>query len=96
MFKIVEARPLGDFRLWLRFADGVTGEVDLSHLAGKGVFKIWDEPGGFDRVAIGSRGELQWSEHVDLCPDALYLRVTGKTPAELFPAISESFDHARA
>jgi hypothetical protein len=96
MPKITEVKPVAKYRLWLRFADGTTGEVDLSHLAGKGVFQIWEEPGGFDRVAIGSGGEVQWGEQVDLCPDALYLRVTGMTPEELFPALSESHDHARA
>ena len=27
--KIVEARHAGDYRIWLRFADGVEGEIDL-------------------------------------------------------------------
>jgi hypothetical protein len=96
MFKIVEAKPLDNFRVWLRFADGVTGEVDLSHLRGQGVFALWDIAGEFERVAIGPRGELVWAEEIDLCPDALYMRVTGKTPEELFPAISEPLEHARA
>jgi hypothetical protein len=94
MFRIVEARPLENLRVWLRFADGVTGEVDLSHLRGQGVFQGWEEPGAFARVTIGTGGELRWGEEIDLCPDALYMRVTGKTPEELFPAVSESLEHA--
>lgn len=47
----VEARP--DFRLWVRFADGTEGEVDLSDVAGRGVFARWTEdPSEFDRVEI--------------------------------------------
>ncbi len=32
MKKAVEVRPLSGYRIWLRYADGVEGEVDLSHL----------------------------------------------------------------
>jgi hypothetical protein len=94
MFRIVDVRPLENLRVWLRFADGVTGEVDLSHLRGQGVFQVWEEPGAFARVTIGTGGELRWGEEIDLCPDALYMRVTGKTPEVLFPAVSESLEHA--
>ena len=38
MLRPVEVKALSDYRLWVRYSDGVTGEVDLSHLAGKGVF----------------------------------------------------------
>ncbi len=36
----VEARD--DYRIWLRYSDGVDGEIDLAHLAGRGVFKSWN------------------------------------------------------
>ena len=36
MVRPVEARPLMPYRIWLRYQDGTEGEVDLSHLAGKG------------------------------------------------------------
>ena len=39
--KILEARPLDGYKIWLKFDDGISGEVDLSHLAGKGVFELW-------------------------------------------------------
>jgi hypothetical protein len=80
MFRIVEARALARYRVWLRFDDGTTGVADLSHLAGRGVFQRWEEPGGFEQLSVGSSGDLQWGEELDLCPDALYMEVTGKTP----------------
>ncbi len=79
MPRIVSVEPLSNHRLRLGFADGVTGDVDLSHLAGRGVFSAWDEIGVFESVAIGPCGELQWGEEIDLCRDALYLQVTGRT-----------------
>jgi hypothetical protein len=96
MYKVVEVKPLTPYRLWLRFAEGAEGEVDLSDLADKGVFASWRVPGVFAGVAIGPSGELRWGDEVDLCPDALYLRLTGKCAADIFPALREAEVDARA
>lgn len=65
----------------------MSGIVDLSENVGKGVFALWLDPVFFKQIAIGSFGELVWSDKIDLCPDALYLKVTGKKPDDLFPAL---------
>ena len=85
--KPVEVRVLAGYRLWLRYTDGAEGEVDLSHLAGQGVFKVWQNRDVFNTVRIGAGGALEWPGDVDLCPDAVYLRLTGTTPEELFPRL---------
>jgi hypothetical protein len=86
MIKILEARVLDSFRLYVRFSDGAAGEVDLSALAGQGVFTAWNDPAFFERVQIGSSGRnLEWDEQIDLSADSLYLNLTGKTVQELFP-----------
>lgn len=85
MFKPIEVIPLPGYRLRLRYADGVEGEVDLSRLAGKGVFSVWDDPAVFENVSIGTGGEIRWGDQADLCPDALYMEITGKSPDEVFP-----------
>jgi len=90
MKRITSARPAGGYRVDLWFDDGVQGIADLSDLAGRGVFAGWLEPGQFEQVATGSAGELVWPCGVDLCPDALYLRVTGRTAASLFPGLAAS------
>ena len=79
----IEARP--NHRLWLKYDDGVEGEVDLSHLAGRGVFKAWDDPAFFAAVKLGPHGEIVWGDTIDLCPDATYMRLTGKSPDQVFP-----------
>jgi hypothetical protein len=94
MLKIIEVQPLPGYRLHLRYADGVVGDVDLSHLVGKGVFRAWNDPEAFRRVSIGSGGELRWSDEVDLCADALYLEITGKAPGEVFPGLGKAPSHA--
>lgn len=87
MFKLVEVKALSDYRLWVRFDDGVEGEVDLSNLAGQGVFAIWDDYKVFKRVHIDSSGAPSWNDDIDICPDSLYLQVTGKTVEQVFPKI---------
>lgn len=82
----VEARD--GFRIWLRYADGAEGEVDLSHLAGKGVFEAWRDRAFFERVRIGGGDAISWSNDIDICPDSLYRRLTGKLPEEVAQAKS--------
>jgi hypothetical protein len=89
MRKITHVEVLEAHRLALTFDDGTAGTVDVSGLAGKGVFACWNDPAVFGQVRIGSSGELLWGDHVDLCPDALYLKVTGKRPDEVFPALRQ-------
>ena len=86
-WRVVEVKPLSGCRIWLRFDDGVEGELDLSHLAGRGVFKAWTDRAVFDRVHVDQNGAIAWPGDLDLCADALYLRLTGKSAAELFPQI---------
>jgi hypothetical protein len=94
MLKLVEAVPCPGYRLRLRYADGVSGEVDLSHLVGKGVFRLWNDPQAFQQVSIGSAGEVRWNDEVDLCADALYLEITGKMPDEVFPSLKKASANA--
>jgi hypothetical protein len=85
MFKPVEVKALPNYKLWLKYTDGVEGEVDLSHLVGKGVFALWNDYTAFEKVYIGPSGEIAWSEEIDICPDSVYMKITGKTPQQLFP-----------
>ena len=94
MKRIAKAKVLPGYRLELEFDDGISGTVDLSEAVGQGVFALWCDPLAFDRVSIGSSGELVWDDRIDLCPDALYLKVTGKKPEYIFPALRHQPTHA--
>jgi len=78
------------YKLWLRYSDGIAGVVDLSDLVGQGVFSVWKDIAYFECVRIGADGSIIWGEDLDLCPDALYLKITGKTPEELFPNLKSA------
>jgi hypothetical protein len=88
MKHIIKVGVLKDYKLRLEFDDGVTGIADVSDLAGKGVFTLWNDPVAFRKVTIGSSGELAWGDQIDLCPDALYMKVTGKQPEEMFSILN--------
>ncbi len=84
---ILKAKALRGYLLELTFDDGVCGTADLASLAGKGVFALWNDRRTFESFRIGPSGDLAWGGRIDLCPDALYLKVTGKKPEDLFPAL---------
>jgi len=80
--EVVEAKPLPGYRLWLRFSNGLAGEVDLSHLAGRGVFERWLEPGEFEKLSVDPEaGTVVWPGGLDVAPDALYERIASRAPA---------------
>ena len=92
MIRPVEVRALEPYRIWLRYDDGVEGELDLSYLAGDGVFAAWEDHSFFAGVYLGSCGSIAWSDELDLCGDALYLKITGMTSEELFPEMWDTAD----
>jgi hypothetical protein len=94
MIRPVLVRPLPNYRIYLEFSDGSKGEVDLSDLAGKGVFQVWNDYSFFEKVHIGPERQIQWDDYIELCPDSLYLKLTGKTPEELFPKLHREQPHA--
>ena len=93
MYKIIHAKVLNDYKVELVYDDGRQGTVDLSHLAGKGVFSVWNNYEAFRNVKIGSSGELVWSDQVDLCPDSLYLKITNMKLKDLFPGLIQKIEY---
>ena len=92
--EIIKAKALPGYRLELQFSNGENGVVDLSDFVGRGVFASWQQSGVFEQVAITSDGAVEWPGEIDMCPDALYLRMTGKRPEDLFPSLRARLTHA--
>ena len=88
----VEARE--GYRVWVRYDDGACGEVDLSDLAGRGVFAAWNDRAFFEAVRITPYRAIAWGNDIDICADALYMRLTGKTVEELMPGVRDLLPHA--
>lgn len=92
--EIIRAKPLPAYRLELQFDNGESGVVDLSEFVGRGVFAAWERPDRFEQVKVTAEGAVEWPDELDMCPDALYLRMTAKKPEELFPSLRNSAAHA--
>ena len=89
MIDAVNVEPRDGYRIWLRYSDGVSGEVDLSDMAGRGVFKVWLDRTFFEGVHVSGHGSIAWSDDIELCADALYMELTGKSAEELFRALKD-------
>ena len=74
LWDVVQVRPLPGYRLEVQFADGTSGEVDVSRLIcgpQAGVFECLRDPALFSQVAI-EYGAVTWPGELDLAPDAMY------------------------
>lgn len=89
---IVEVRALEGYSLYIRFEDGVSGEVDLRDLVPfDGVFEPLQDPREVARVSLDPEiGTISWPNGADLDPDVLYARISGQ-PLEIEqPAVKVS------
>lgn len=76
---VVAVRPLGGYRLWLRFDDGVEGEVDFATAFDfRGIFAELRDPARFADVRVDPElGTIAWPNGADVDPVVLYHWATG-------------------
>jgi hypothetical protein len=77
---IIGVQPLGDYRLHLRFEDGIEGQVDVAQLmAFSGVFAPLQKRDYFTQVTVDPElGTICWPNGADLDADVLYSLITGE------------------
>jgi uncharacterized protein DUF2442 len=75
---VTDVQVLGRYRLRLTFPDSLVGDVDLSHLHGRGgVFESLRDPEYFGQVHVDPEiGRITWLSGVDLAPEVLYERAS--------------------
>jgi hypothetical protein len=78
MIHAVDIKALPDFKLEIKFNDGVEGIVDLSRLKNGKAFTFWQEKGNFEKAYIDGEG-IAWNENLDIDTLSLYLEITGQT-----------------
>jgi hypothetical protein len=69
--KPIEARADDDYRLHVKFCDGVSVVYDVSHLLDKGVFRRLRDKAFFKQAHI-AYGTVVWDDLLDLAPETLY------------------------
>jgi hypothetical protein len=77
---ITEVKTLPDLKLWLKFADGISGTVDLKdQLRFDGIFAPLKNPDEFAKVHVDPEwGGICWPNGADLDTEVLYSLVTKK------------------
>ncbi len=76
--KIISGTAIEKHKLYVRFSDASEGEYDVSHLAGKGVFKSWDTENNFSKVSINTEfGAITWPGELDIDTINIYCKIKG-------------------
>jgi Protein of unknown function (DUF2442) len=83
MVRLIGVVARSGYRLFLSYADGTSGEIDLSRDVGKGVFSALRDTRFFETVHIGSYGQIQWTEDLEICPEAAYQELRNRISAEV-------------
>ena len=76
MPRLLEARYVRDFVVWLRFSDGTRGEVDLASELDGPVFEPLRDPVYFRQFVLHPElHTVVWPNGADLAPEFLYERI---------------------
>lgn len=77
--KPIEVKATKPYSVWVKYDDGKSGEVDLSHLEKLKPFQSWHDLAFFQNVFIAENGRcIAWNEELEICPNTLYLELIGK------------------
>src|SRR5436190_15726983 len=69
--RVTAARHVRAHVLWLRFEDGLEGEVDLEHGLRGQLFEPLRDPAMFAQVSV-AHGTVTWANGADWAPETLY------------------------
>ncbi len=73
MIRITEARYIKDHVVWLRFSDGLEGQIDLGPQLGGEIFKPLKKPEYFKKFKLDDDAmTLTWPNGADFAPEFLY------------------------
>ncbi len=74
--KLREAKYQGGYRIWLKFSDGVEGEIDLEQELWGEIFEPLKDKARFSELVLDSEvGTIVWPNGADFAPEFLYQRL---------------------
>ena len=74
--KVTEARYKGSYKIWLRFSDGVEGELDLEQELWGEVFEPLKDKKAFSNFTIDPElNTIVWPNGADFAPEFLYQKI---------------------
>ena len=85
MHRVTECKASRDYRLWLRFEDGLEGSVFLGNLLEVSVFSSWRDVDQFCRAAVDAKAAtVVWDGGIQFDPDILYQDLLSSRVAKEF------------
>jgi len=91
MHRVTDCKASRDYRLWLRFEDGLEGSVFLGNLVDLGPFVAWRDVDQFCRAAVDrDAATVVWEAGIQFDPDILYQDLLSSRAAKEFNASGAS------
>ena len=91
MHRVTDCKASRDYRLWLRFEDGLEGSVFLGNLVDLGPFIAWRDVDQFCRAAVDREAAtVVWEAGIQFDPDILYQDLLSSRAAKEFNASGAS------
>ena len=83
MIWVTDAKPLADYRLWVRFSDGMESEIDLREFVNsdrRPIVAALRDREMFSAIRVEMDTEV-WANGFDLAPEFLYARAKAHASA---------------
>jgi hypothetical protein len=83
--RVTECRASRDYRLWLKFEDGLEGSVFLGDLLEVSPFSVWRDVDQFCRASVDrNAATVVWEGGIQLDPDILHQDLMSSKAAREF------------
>lgn len=80
--KVIDARHAGQYKVWLRFADGLSGEIDLADELWGTMFEPLKNVEMFAKLRVdGDLDTIVWPNGADLSPQWLHEQLEARAKA---------------
>ena len=77
--RVTACKAEDDYKLWIRFDDGLDGSVFLGYLLEIGAFKLWRDVREFEKVSVDPESAtVTWEGGIRLDPEILYQDLAGR------------------
>jgi hypothetical protein len=86
--RVTECKASRDYRLWIRFDDGLEGSVFLGNLLEVRAFRGWRDVERFCCVTVDqAAATVVWDDGIQLDPDILYQDLLSGRPGKGFGSL---------
>ncbi|MFM9941331.1 MAG: DUF2442 domain-containing protein [Hyphomicrobiaceae bacterium] len=75
--RVIDARHAGAYRVWLRFSDGLSGEIDLADQLWGPIFEPLKSVDAFAKLRVDRDTDaIVWENGADLSPTWLHAKLS--------------------